>query len=51
MAIEYEGSCLCGLETQLEQEALFIVASGQTADFRNGVAALLARRPPVFEGR
>lgn len=39
------------LETQLEQEALFIAASGQTADFRNGVTALLSKRTPVFEGR
>jgi len=39
------------LETQLEQEALLIAECGRTADFRNGVASLLAKQAPVFEGR
>lgn len=39
------------LETQMEHEAQLIAASGHTADFREGVNAFVAKRPPVFHGR
>jgi len=39
------------LETQMEHEAQLIAASGYTADFREGVTAFVAKRPPVFQGR
>jgi len=39
------------LETQMEHEAQLIAASGTTADFREGVRAFAAKRPPVFQGR
>jgi 2-(1,2-epoxy-1,2-dihydrophenyl)acetyl-CoA isomerase len=39
------------LETQLEEERQNIARSAQTADFREGVAAFLGKRPPRFEGR
>lgn len=39
------------LETQMEQEAQSIAASGHTADFRAGVTAFAAKRTPTFSGR
>jgi 2-(1,2-epoxy-1,2-dihydrophenyl)acetyl-CoA isomerase len=39
------------LEDQLEWEAQLQTAATQTADFREGVAAFLAKRGPKFEGR
>lgn len=39
------------LETQMAHEAQSIAACGHTADFREGVSAFLAKRPPVFQGR
>jgi 2-(1,2-epoxy-1,2-dihydrophenyl)acetyl-CoA isomerase len=38
------------LEEQLELEALLQTAATQTADFREGVAAFLEKRPPKFTG-
>lgn len=49
--------CLFGLsmqeslETQMEYERRGLAASAGTADFREGVAAFVERREPVFEGR
>ncbi len=40
-----------GLAAQLALEAELQGALGQTRDFGEGVAAFLAKRPPVFEGR
>ena len=37
------------LETQMEHEAQRIAASGHTADFREGVTAFVAKRPPSFK--
>jgi 2-(1,2-epoxy-1,2-dihydrophenyl)acetyl-CoA isomerase len=39
------------LETQMELEAQAIAASSASADFRNGVAAFVAKRPVKFAGR
>jgi len=38
------------LEEQLEREAQLQTAATQTADFREGVAAFLEKRPPDFRG-
>jgi 2-(1,2-epoxy-1,2-dihydrophenyl)acetyl-CoA isomerase len=38
------------LEEQLEREAQMQTAATQTADFREGVAAFLEKRPPEFRG-
>jgi 2-(1,2-epoxy-1,2-dihydrophenyl)acetyl-CoA isomerase len=38
------------LEDQLEREAQLQAAATQTADFREGVAAFLEKRPPDFSG-
>jgi 2-(1,2-epoxy-1,2-dihydrophenyl)acetyl-CoA isomerase len=38
------------LDEQLEREAQLQTAATQTADFREGVAAFLERRPPQFRG-
>jgi 2-(1,2-epoxy-1,2-dihydrophenyl)acetyl-CoA isomerase len=38
------------LEEQLEREAQLQTAATQTADFREGVAAFLEKRPPQFRG-
>ncbi len=39
------------LEAQLEEERQGIARSAESADFREGVAAFLGKRPPRFEGR
>jgi 2-(1,2-epoxy-1,2-dihydrophenyl)acetyl-CoA isomerase len=39
------------LETQMEHEAQLIAACGKTADFREGIAAFVEKRPPIFHGR
>jgi 2-(1,2-epoxy-1,2-dihydrophenyl)acetyl-CoA isomerase len=38
------------LEEQLEREAELQALAAQTADFGEGVAAFLERRPPRFSG-
>jgi 2-(1,2-epoxy-1,2-dihydrophenyl)acetyl-CoA isomerase len=40
-----------GLEEQLEREAQLQAAATQSEDFREGVAAFLAKRKPEFKGR
>jgi 2-(1,2-epoxy-1,2-dihydrophenyl)acetyl-CoA isomerase len=39
------------LETQMENEAHNIAASGKTTDFREGVAAFMQKRTPTFQGQ
>lgn len=39
------------LEAQLAVEARLQGTCGASADFREGVAAFLGKRPPVFSGR
>ena len=39
------------LETQMEKEARGISAAAQTEDGREGIAAFLAKRAPVFKGK
>jgi 2-(1,2-epoxy-1,2-dihydrophenyl)acetyl-CoA isomerase len=39
------------LETQLQLEKELQVEAGNTADFKEGVAAFLEKRAPVFIGR
>ncbi|MGE0811794.1 MAG: enoyl-CoA hydratase/isomerase family protein [Vicinamibacterales bacterium] len=39
------------LESQMELEAQAIAALGHTEDFRNGVAAFVAKTPEIFRGR
>jgi len=38
------------LDSQLAIEARLQAACGQSADFREGVTAFLAKRPAVFQG-
>lgn len=38
------------LETQMENEAQYIAASGRTADFREGIKAFAEKRKPAFGG-
>lgn len=45
------GSLATDLPTQLEAEEQAFLASTGTADFAEGVAAFLAKRPPTFRGR
>ena len=40
-----------GLADQLEAERAAFVAATETTDFREGVAAFLAKRPPTFTGK
>ncbi len=39
------------LDGQLEQERIYQSELGRSADYREGVAAFLDKRPPVFKGR
>jgi 2-(1,2-epoxy-1,2-dihydrophenyl)acetyl-CoA isomerase len=39
------------LETQMEEEACTIADSGKTEDFREGLAAFMQKRTPLFQGR
>jgi 2-(1,2-epoxy-1,2-dihydrophenyl)acetyl-CoA isomerase len=39
------------LEAGLDLERDYQRELGQSADYREGVAAFMAKRPPVFEGR
>jgi 2-(1,2-epoxy-1,2-dihydrophenyl)acetyl-CoA isomerase len=45
------GSFAASLDEQLEAERLSFLASAQTADFEEGKAAFLSKRPAVFQGR
>jgi 2-(1,2-epoxy-1,2-dihydrophenyl)acetyl-CoA isomerase len=47
----FDGAWGARLEEQLEREAQLQAAATQTDDFREGVAAFLEKRPPVFRGR
>jgi enoyl-CoA hydratase/carnithine racemase len=38
------------LESQLELEARLLSAQSQSADVHEGVAAIRAKRPPIFQG-
>jgi 2-(1,2-epoxy-1,2-dihydrophenyl)acetyl-CoA isomerase len=47
----FDGAWGARLDEQLEREAQLQTAATQTEDFREGVAAFLEKRPPVFQGR
>lgn len=44
-------SVQASLETQMENETQFIAATGQTADFREGITAFVEKRKPQFQGK
>ncbi len=48
--VVYEGAS-SGLEAAYERESLAIAEASGTADGREGIAAFLGKRPPVFGGR
>jgi 2-(1,2-epoxy-1,2-dihydrophenyl)acetyl-CoA isomerase len=46
-----ERARMADLDTVLEMEAQYQAAAGRTEDFREGVEAFVAKRPPTFRGR
>jgi 2-(1,2-epoxy-1,2-dihydrophenyl)acetyl-CoA isomerase len=44
-------SLFAGLDAQLEVERTLQIRAGATADFAEGVAAFLEKRPPNFKGQ
>jgi 2-(1,2-epoxy-1,2-dihydrophenyl)acetyl-CoA isomerase len=47
----FHASTLNPIETQMELEAQMIAASGATEDFKNAIAAFVAKQKPKFVGR
>ncbi|MCD6681550.1 MAG: enoyl-CoA hydratase-related protein [Burkholderiaceae bacterium] len=47
----FDGTMERALDEQLEREATLQTLAGRTEDFREGVAAFLERRAPLFRGR
>ena len=39
------------IDQQLDMEGSFQVEASETADYKEGVAAFLEKRPPVFTGK